>query len=166
MPPESPQQPKKEIHPPLFIAILLVIAGLIGSFQVWQVLNPITRTPLKILSLEEIKNNAQCSDVVICPDDYKCIKTDNLPRANGICVSQFSDWETYRNAEYGVEFKYPSDWFVLGGSKQVPIIVSSTGKPGSGEEIIIENDHTYEIDQSSIYIDKINQIVSTFKFIK
>ncbi|MBN2094381.1 MAG: hypothetical protein JW740_03395 [Candidatus Zambryskibacteria bacterium] len=80
------------------------------------------------------------------------------------------DWKIYKNEEYGVEFEYPENWYILGGTNQVPIIVSSTGKPAGesenpGEEIIIYDDQTFEIDKNSEYRDLIEQILSTFKFI-
>lgn len=84
-------------------------------------------------------------------------------------TNQFADWKTYRNEEYGVEFKYPANWYILGGTKQVPVIISSTGKPtpnegDPGEEIIVDLDQSVETDKLSGYKDVISQILSTFKF--
>ncbi len=50
---------------------------------------------------------------VACPIGYECILDGNYPDAGGKCTkADISDWQTYRNEEYGFEFKYPGDWEV------------------------------------------------------
>jgi len=104
------------------------------------------------------KNMLMCIDSPVWCEPNQATTTD-----------QFADWKTYKNEEYGVEFKYPKNWYVLGGIKQVPIIISSTGKPagntGAGEEVIIYNDKTFETATSPKYQIEIKNILSTFKFI-
>ncbi len=136
MPPEPQIQPKK-ISPPIFIWILLIVAALIGSFQIYRPLN--------------------------IPLPGRGMDINEIHRKN---IENY--WKTYKNKEYGVEFKYPEYWYVLGGTKQVPIIISSTGKPALqgelGEEIIIYQDQSYEIGTYERR-DIIDDILSTFKFI-
>lgn len=64
-------------------------------------------------------------------------------------TSEFSDWKTYRNEEYGFEFRYPTNWFIHGtkdnlyiGSTLVPAKLE--GDPGNEISITImdRNNHT------------------------
>ncbi len=95
----------------ILLTIVLILVGILAvGYFLYQNTVFVDKRP-QILSIEEIKNGVQCSDDVICPIDYKCVKIDNLPGAQGTCTAtqetnEFADWKTYRNKEYGFEFKY------------------------------------------------------------
>jgi len=65
----------------------------------------------------------QCGGIIgqACPVGYECKYADNYPDATGVCVrggggESESTWQTYRNEEYGFEFRYSEGDYVLGVS--------------------------------------------------
>jgi hypothetical protein len=86
MPPEP--QPQNRIDPPIFITILILLAGLLGVLKVYYLTSgenlPIPKTDKAIPLATELIDNA----------------------------STTASWKTYRNDQYGFEFKYPNKWVV------------------------------------------------------
>ncbi|MEK7117345.1 MAG: hypothetical protein AAB861_01065 [Patescibacteria group bacterium] len=94
-PPEDAHQGKK-VNPPAFIVFLIVLGGLLGSFQIY-----------KLYISPENQNNIQTTET----------QTTSLDT---------STRQTYRNDEYGFEFVYPNDWFMQGELNNGPLVFQST----------------------------------------
>ena len=93
MPPDpQPQNPLegvlqgRKINPPAFIVFLIVLAGLLGSFEIY-----------KLYISPKNQNNIQTTETQTTSLDTSTAST-----------SLTASWKTYRNEEYGFEFKYPN----------------------------------------------------------
>ena len=75
----------KKIASEIAIGIILLVAIIIGAIFWWQG---------KSISQQPIVNN------------NKSVK----PVVNQMVVDEIAGWQTYANAKYGFEFKYPKDW--------------------------------------------------------
>lgn len=84
--PDGAHQGKPIIKPPVFIVTLIILAGLLGSFEIYK------------LYISPQNTESDSSNQTATLDT----STDS--------TSLTSTWKAYRNDEYGFEFKYPPDW--------------------------------------------------------
>lgn len=64
---------------------------------------------------------------------YQRPTTDNQPTNVEATKVDIGDWQTYRNDDYGFEFRYPPTWYYSGGSRgdtQYLICLNPTGTSG------------------------------------
>lgn len=116
----------------IFIAVVLIIGGYFAGayymanyqdFPLWPF--EVSVAPLPIFTPRSTPGPTRqsfegqfCGGIaaIACPEGYECILDSNYPDAGGKCtksdMSDMSDWQIYRNEEYGFEFKYPESWAV------------------------------------------------------
>lgn len=109
------------------IALIIVVLVLVAGYFYWQQNKSVITDPGQVACTMEAR---------ICPDGVtyvgrqgpKC-EFESCPVAK--VVDGTADWQTYKNEEYGFEFKYPAEWKIE--AKLVsPWIVSAMEHPDWG----------------------------------
>ena len=133
MPPE-PQNPPdgahqgKKVNPPAFIVFLIVLVGLLGSFEIY-----------KLYISPENQNNIQTTETQTAFLDTSATST-----------SLTASWQTYRNEEYGFEVKYPGDWQIAPQNPTLSHVLKMVGG-----ELVNGGDYTITLTYN-LYIDAYN----------
>ncbi|MFA6476170.1 MAG: hypothetical protein WCV68_02005 [Candidatus Paceibacterota bacterium] len=126
------------------IALVLVIIVAGAGFTYYQMNKPVVNVPIQKACTEEAKVCPDGSSVgrqgpncefAPCPAVASC--------EGGECpvvkvVTGAEDWKTYKNDQYGFEFKYPNNWFVSTSDDNLLMFtkkyVDSSDKVKQGEE--------------------------------
>lgn len=98
--PITPEQPTKKAKPRWIVPVIVIAGIIVLGIGVWAGYNYwLKPAPPEEQSSEQEQQQEK-------PDE-------------------FADWETYRNEEYGFEFKYPNDWYIKNINLTVPRVNSN-----------------------------------------
>lgn len=138
----SPQsispEPGKKLHIKLIVTIVVVLTltgATYGGHWWWQ--------NYRIPAASEIKDFESCfryvhghTQIFVSHCQAPDGKIFENPSWTSRLLNEIKDWKTYRNKQYGFEFKYPTDKFLVNPSDSIDyentVLVSKTetGQPG------------------------------------
>ncbi|MBL8029976.1 MAG: hypothetical protein JNN11_01885 [Candidatus Doudnabacteria bacterium] len=140
------QVPKKTIKSFWPMVLISAVSFLVGGFLVWAAYNQ---------GLEEQLNS-------LLPGNQR-VQRENAERLHNQAATETADWKTYRNDEYGFEFKYPEDWYI--STKAIDeikrgssdLVVLLTNAPEEKEQRYVEELKAYDgIGASENHVDLLN----------
>lgn len=131
----------KDFFPPKIFIILILLAGILGSYQVFY-----------SIKSEEVFE-----------------KVDNVEVKNELVAIDTSDWKTYINTKYNFEFKYPDNVGII--NEETSEFVGPPINPEEDLLLISDKEKTFhfQVIDGKLNVTKASpisdQILSTFKFI-